>query len=525
VSDAYVDGFRRFVRVSFSWLPVVAPGLLALGICGYQSSLPNVLFGMHGADDGVYLGAALRLAHGAVPYRDYSFVQPPGLPLLMTPLALLSDRDAMAVARVVTALVAALNASLAAYAVRAFGRVAMLAAGLALAVFPWAVYANHTLTLEPYLVLFCLLGTVTMFSRLELASPRRVLVAGALFGVAAAVKAWAVLPVVAALCICLPLWRSALRPLVVGLLLGFGVVSVPFFLLAPRSFVHDVLVAQLHRGTTGQGVVAIDQRLVLILGLGHPAVLSTRANLAVEVGVGLVALVVAVYGIPARKCSRFEWFLVAATAAGVADMLFFVNEFYKYYSYFTAAFGVMLLGVCLGRLADGVRWAGRRIGGSAERVSALAASVVFPALVVAAGALVVPSDTNFARLFFSHVYDPQATIASRIPTGACVVSDEAGNLIDSNRFLSSRPGCPYLVDAFALWLTDNNGVPPPAHPQSEAFVAKWRSWLERSDYAVLGTPQSDYVPWTPDLTAWFNSNYRLVAAQPSVYVYQHVSGS
>jgi len=89
----------------------------------------------------------------------------PGIAWLMTPLAVFGDtRYAMAAARIVTAIVAGVNASLAAYALRANGRVAMLTAGLALAVFPLAVSADHTLTLDPYLVLFCLLGTVIMFS-------------------------------------------------------------------------------------------------------------------------------------------------------------------------------------------------------------------------------------------------------------------------------------------------------------------------------------------------------------------------
>ena len=139
----------------------------------------------------------------------------PGIAWLMTPLAVFGDtRYAMAAARIVTAIVAGVNASLAAYALRANGRVAMLTAGLALAVFPLAVSADHTLTLDPYLVLFCLLGTVIMFSGGELASPRRILLAGVLFGFAGAVKTWAFFPVIAAVFICLPLMdrcRSTVR--------------------------------------------------------------------------------------------------------------------------------------------------------------------------------------------------------------------------------------------------------------------------------------------------------------------------
>jgi Flp pilus assembly protein TadD len=45
--------------------------------------------------------------------------------------------------------------------------------------------------------------------------------------------------------------------------------------------------------------------------------------------------------------------------------------------------------------------------------------------------------------------------------------------------------------------------------------------LERADYVVLSVPQSDYLPWTPDLVTWFNKNYLLVSSQPRTYVYNH----
>ena len=49
------------------------------------------------------LGTAIRLVHGVLPYRDYAFVHPPGIALLMTPAALVGrfvgTHDAMAVAR------------------------------------------------------------------------------------------------------------------------------------------------------------------------------------------------------------------------------------------------------------------------------------------------------------------------------------------------------------------------------------------------------------------------------------------
>jgi alpha-1,2-mannosyltransferase len=464
---------------------------------------------VHGADDGVYLGAALRLAHGVVPYRDFAFVQPPGIAWLMAPFGIFGDtRDAMAAARVVTDLVAALNASLAAFAVRDRGRVAMLAAGLLLAAFPLAVSADHTLTLEPYLVLFCLLGTVTLFRGGELATPRRILFAGALFGLAGGVKAWAIFPAVAALCICVPLWRSAVRPFVSGLVLGFALPSLPFFVLAPGSFVHDVVVAQVTRSTSDQGFGSTGERLELMLGLGTPANAHANTHLAWGVALLLGALVAEVYLLAAGK-SRLEWFVLGTTALGFTYMLFVVKDFFDYYAYFTAAFGAMLLGVCLASLTAGLSRLGR------------IAPAAVPAAALVAAALMFVSGTHYARVLLRSAYDPAATITSVIPKGSCVVFDQAGNLIDSNRFLASRPGCPKLVDAFGLWLTDNDGVPPPAHPRSEEFVAKWRAWFERADYVVLTLPNSDYVPWTTELVSWFKSNYRLVASRPRLYVYRH----
>src|SRR5207244_3369356 len=115
MTRCYSTARARIAALPLTLLPAIAPGLLALGICSYQLSLPHAFLGVHGADDGVYLPPALRLLHGAFPYRDYAFVHPPGIAWLMTPLAFLGNtRDAMAAARVVTALVAGLNACLAA---------------------------------------------------------------------------------------------------------------------------------------------------------------------------------------------------------------------------------------------------------------------------------------------------------------------------------------------------------------------------------------------------------------------------
>jgi hypothetical protein len=76
---------------SDSGLPTFAAGglaLLAFVICLAHLAHRHALFGIVEFDDGVYLGATLRLFHGALPYPAFDFGHPPGIPLLLLPLSI-----------------------------------------------------------------------------------------------------------------------------------------------------------------------------------------------------------------------------------------------------------------------------------------------------------------------------------------------------------------------------------------------------------------------------------------------------
>jgi hypothetical protein len=521
---------RPTIRASV--LVPVAAGLVSLGISSYQLSLPHVLLGVHGYsgtgyDDGVYLGAAIRLLHGVFPYRDFDFLHPPGIAVLMGPVAalehLVGARHALAIARCVTVVVAGLNAALAAVVVRHRGPSAMIVAGLALACFPLAVAADHSLMLEPYLVFFCLLGVVGLFRRGELARSRQVFLAGLAFGFAGAIKVWAILPVVAALVFCLPRFKKAVRPLVVGLVVGFGVPSLLFLALAPHAFLHDVVVSQLGRGTGGVDALSVAQRLVMITGLSGLPNVNATTTLGVGVSLGIAGLAIVVYGLGFRRLHRLDWFIVTAVAVVTAGM-FLSPEFYDHYAYFPAAFVAMLLGVCASGIVDGGRWVAARLKGPRNKALAVGASFVPVAAFAVAAGLVIPQEASYARDYVSTSNDPGALVAATIPEGACVVFDESVIAINSDRFNPAGPGCPANVDPFGMWIARDNGQPPPGTaPFPVAFVNDWRSWLQRADYVVLSVPRSDYIPWTGDLVTWFNKNYVLVSSQPHTYVYNHVT--
>ena len=157
---------------------------LALAIRLYLLSRTRYLAGITEYDDGVYLGGAIDLLSGAVPYRDFAFVQPPGILLLMTPAALIakvaaaSSRDGGRPAgdrlRASAACVA-----LAGSLVRHRGPLAALTACGLLAVYPDDIMAAHTLLLEPWMNLLVLAGGCLAFTGGRLAPPARLLWAGA----------------------------------------------------------------------------------------------------------------------------------------------------------------------------------------------------------------------------------------------------------------------------------------------------------------------------------------------------------
>ncbi len=75
-------------------LAILAATVLALALRLFLVTRPGFLTsGTVEYDDGVYLGAALRLLHGALPYKDYAFVQPPGIVVVALPGALVGLAD------------------------------------------------------------------------------------------------------------------------------------------------------------------------------------------------------------------------------------------------------------------------------------------------------------------------------------------------------------------------------------------------------------------------------------------------
>ncbi|MEJ7697760.1 MAG: hypothetical protein WKF78_14365 [Candidatus Limnocylindrales bacterium] len=154
-----------------------ADWLLVLGIVvvGFIfRSLPVLrgagLQGYLGYDDGVYFASAVAFVHGVVPYRDFLFLHPPGIIVLLSPFALLGaatdDSTGFAVARVAFMLLGALNASLVMLVAGKYGRRSALFAGALYAIWYSAIRVERTtLLLAPETTLLLISALVLSWKR------------------------------------------------------------------------------------------------------------------------------------------------------------------------------------------------------------------------------------------------------------------------------------------------------------------------------------------------------------------------
>jgi hypothetical protein len=474
----------------------------------------HALLGIDEYDDGVYVGAALRFFHGIIPYRDFVFGHPPGILLLLLPVSIMAQftgtRLAMGAGRVQTAFVAAGNVFLLTRLVRHRGLPAALVAGFSLAVFPYAVFADRTVMLEPYLVLFCLLGVTAMFTGDELADGRSLLWAGLAFGFAGTIKIWAFFPTVAAIACCAPRHREQLRLLLIGVATGFVVPSLPFFLLSPGGFLNDVVRVQFERSPVDGGT-GIGDRLVYLTGLrGAPSVGLAAALAAVYV------LIVAAAFLVRPRPAPLDWFALSSATLVVAALLA-APDFFAHYVYFSAVFLALLLAVSTDRLIRAVGRTAMRPGLTDRRNRSLVPVLVTSVLIIAGISGAVRAFT-----WNESLDDPGPAIAAVVSRGACVVTDEPALAIIANRFVSDSRSCPAVVDSFFTWLDADPSKPPPSAgaPDSQ-LVARWRAWFSAADYVILSRDPFR-IPWTSEFRSWFRQHFRPLSAD-GASVYRRVS--
>jgi hypothetical protein len=501
---------------------IVVTTVLALGLRLYQFTRPGYLTGVTEYDDGSYFGSAVYLLQGILPYRDFIFVQPPGISLLMVPAALLGKvagtAAGMTAGRILTALASTAGVVLLGLLVRHRGVLTTLIACGVLAVFPDSVVAAHTVLVEPWLVLFCLLGAVAVFSGDRLtASVRRLAWGGVALGFAGAVEAWAIVPVLVILTLSIRrIRRTAI--FAAGVAAGFLVPVVPFAALAPVRFYQGLIVAQIAPRASAFRVknwIRVREMTGLsdLSPVAHANQLIRGFHLAQQPTVTTVAVVLALLVLagPAvaalltrRPPAPLDWFALVTTVA-IVGMFLWPSQFHPHFSAFLAPFIGLAIALPVGRLVGALRPASR--GQSDDRGQAFRQlATVLAGLVIAMCALIQVGAESQLRPFAT-----PATIASvhrTVPPGSCVATDSASMLILANRLGSEVPGCSRMLDGLGTDLALSGGRKPRTGAGStRAVAAVWWQAFTHARYVWLTIANGRRVAWSPGLRAYFRSHF------------------
>lgn len=511
---------------------IAAMTLLALGLRLFYLTRPGYLLGVTEYDDGSYFGSAVRLVHGMLPYRDFVFVQPPGITLLMTPVALLARVTGtdwgLAVARLATMLVGAAGVALAGLLVRHRGVLAALIACGVVAIYPDSVASAHTLLVEPWLVLFCLAGAVAVFDGDRITgSSRRLIWGGVAFGFAGVIEAWAIIPVLVIVLLGLR-WPRRMAFYLGGVAVGFVIPVLPFAALAPRMFYKSVIVAQVG-GRVNAARMPLWYRLREMSGFANdPGVrhLYILAVIAGTIGFVIVACVLASL-LTRRLPPALEWFAYVTTAA-VVGIFLWPAQFHYHFSGFLAPFIGLSIALPAARLVAAVqsRAAGAGAGAEADagagaegapagrsRAGGPGAGQLLSWCAVALAVVLIAAGTWSQATFESKLY-PSAPVAMMaageriIPPGACVLADNSAYTLVANRFLSKVPGCPVIDDGTgANYALSNGRSALTGAGQVPAVAALWHAAFAHAQYVWLTSLSRLRIPWTPALTAYFHANF------------------
>jgi alpha-1,2-mannosyltransferase len=440
-------------RPSATALVIGAAALVAAAVAALELTRPGQLPGTS-YDTGVYLGAAIRLVHGSVAYRDFAFVQPPGLVILLSPFGLLSEvvgtRRALDALILCTPLLAACNVVLVGRLVRHRGwRAALVACGL-MALYPAMFFALLDGMVEPLMDLFCLVGLCLVFEGDTLAGRRRLALGGAAIGVAGTIMVSAVVPALIVVALCARHPRRRLMPVVGGLVAGFGILSLPFAILSPGGFFDGVVISQVARVPKAMRIPADLRLMDLAFGGGDTWALIAAAVIVVVVVAGLLVP-------PRRRLPALEGFAAGATLAMLA-VQFVTSQYFPHYPAMVAPFLAILVGTSAGRLGS---WRLPRV--------VPAATTLLAVWLLATQVMSVEAVTS--------VRVPGGVVAGVVPAGACALANRTYLLIASDRFNSSLPGCSQMVDTTGVRYADVD-IPGGA-------VAAFRSAITHVDYVVV----------------------------------------
>jgi len=300
---------------------------------------------------------------------------------------------------------------------------------------------------------------------------------------------------------------------------------LPFAIAGPHQFYHSLITAQV-------GYRAHALRVGFLLRLrnmiGFPYSLSwSRTTLLLAVLALVVFVIVAQAAavvVTHRSPPTLDWFATVSAVLIVA-MFLWPPQFHYHFAQFLAPFMALALALPVSRLLYGTRpgegvavsWpptsgpqAARRLGMALTGVTAVALAVVAIAqfrLETAVPRVIGPIPAAVDRL---------------IPPGACVLTDQVSVTLAANRFESTDPHCPQMVDSLGTTLALSHGLKPRTGAGKVPAVTHWWNRAFSNAQYLLFTPSNvRRIPWNPALEAYLTSHFTQIYESPNrltVYV-------
>ncbi|WP_143111401.1 glycosyltransferase family 39 protein [Arthrobacter sp. ov118] len=464
------------------WWTVALVGLVAFLFRLLPLTKSNALGGFRGYDDGVHYASGVYLISGALPYRDFVLVHPPGISVLMAPFAwigyMTSDRWGIGLARILFVVIGTSSAMIVASLLRSRGIAASLVGGGLYAVWVAANIAERSIMLSALLNVCLLLAFLFLRKYHSDRRARWLFLAGGMLGLGLSFKLWAVISIlVLAIFVVVRFGRRGLLAFLGGTVSLALAVAGPFFLAAPQAMFQDVVLAQMGRSDVRKG---IEQRLEFFVGSPVPTVV-----LWILAALLLIAVLAPWIGAAVARKQYFTnddawcWALLVVTQAAA---LLTSGSFFDHYANFVAPTIALTLGAFVGSLA---RLAGRvapRSGPGIVAVLGIAALV--PAGI--AGFSLNPPPLQGVS---------ETAVAKAVSTYQCVWAPFAYmSVVSDSLSRSVARGCGPLVDYSGVKMMIGSG------PKEGSAFDVLRSTdsgeetkLAAAEAAVIGAPHSRFL--------------------------------
>jgi hypothetical protein len=255
--------------------------------------------------------------------------------------------------------------------------------------------------------------------------------------------------------------------------------------------------------------------------IGLPYALGWSKSLLLLTVLALVIVVVVTQAaailVTQQPPPTLDWFAAVTTVLIVA-MFLWPPQFHYHFTEFLAPFMALTLALPVARLFGGARPDGGVAVTWPRTGSAKTARQVGVAIVgVSAVALAVVAAFQFRiESGAPRVIGPiPAAIDHLIPPGACVLTDQASVTLAANRFVSTDPNCPKVIDSLGTTLALSRGLKPQTGAAKVAAVnAAWSQAFSKAPYVLLTASNHRRIAWSPQLEAYFASHFHRVYESP-----------